>query len=243
MSRLRVRRAGVLASTVLLLAGSASYAEAGPLPPATTQATIEGLPRDSAPFAVTTGTLMHPDAPVRVHTGPDGPAVAVLPDTQLGNPTWVPVVAESPGWIRVLLPSRPNRSTGWVRRSETGLRFSRTTHLITVDRSERRLTLHRDGRVVRRWRVAVGAPGTRTPVGRTFVLASLDARGRLVLPTGTHSESLDTYGGGPGTVALHGWPRRSAFGRAVSHGCVRVPSSALRALAKVPLGTLVLITY
>lgn len=227
---------------MLVLTGAASYAEAGPLPQATTHATIGGLPRDSAPFEVTNGTLLHPDAPVQVHASPGGPAVAVLPDRQLDNPTWVPVVAESPGWVRVLLPSRPNRSTGWIS-TAAGLRFSRTTHLITVDRSERRLTLHRDGRVVRRWRVAVGARGTHTPAGRTFVLASLESRGRLVLPTGTHSESLDSYGGGPGTVALHGWPKRSVFGRAVSHGCVRVPASALRALAKVPLGTLVLITY
>jgi hypothetical protein len=31
------------------------------------------------------------------------------------------------------------------------------------------------------------------------------------------------------------------FGRAVTHGCVRVPDAALRALSQVPLGTLVLI--
>jgi lipoprotein-anchoring transpeptidase ErfK/SrfK len=32
------------------------------------------------------------------------------------------------------------------------------------------------------------------------------------------------------------------FGRAVSHGCVRVPATALHVLSRVPLGSLVVIT-
>jgi lipoprotein-anchoring transpeptidase ErfK/SrfK len=63
----------------------------------------------------------------------------------------------------------------------------------------------------------------------------------LILPLGAHSASLDTFGGGPGTVALHGWPDPSVFGHAVTHGCVRVPSAALRVLSQIPLGSLVLI--
>jgi hypothetical protein len=63
----------------------------------------------------------------------------------------------------------------------------------------------------------------------------------LIFPLGTHSNTLDTFGGGPGTVALHGWPDQSVFGHAVTHGCVRVPSAALRVLTRVPLGSLVLV--
>jgi len=32
------------------------------------------------------------------------------------------------------------------------------------------------------------------------------------------------------------------FGHAVSHGCVRVPPAALRALSRIPLGSAVIIT-
>jgi lipoprotein-anchoring transpeptidase ErfK/SrfK len=64
----------------------------------------------------------------------------------------------------------------------------------------------------------------------------------LILPLGFHSDTLDTFGAGPGTVGVHGWPSRSVFGRAVSHGCVRVPAAVLRVLSLVPLGSLVLIT-
>ena len=64
----------------------------------------------------------------------------------------------------------------------------------------------------------------------------------LILPLGTHSGTLTAFGGGPGTVALHGWPDLAVFGHAVSHGCVRVPAAALRVLSRVPLGSLVMIT-
>jgi lipoprotein-anchoring transpeptidase ErfK/SrfK len=92
----------------------------------------------------------------------------------------------------------------------------------------------------------VGAPGTPTPTGRTFLLALLappsPTYSPLILPLGTHSSALSTFGGGPGTVGLHGWPDPSVFGHAISNGCVRVPATALRVLSKIPLGTLVLIT-
>src|SRR6266581_4802458 len=87
------------------------------------------------------------------------------------------------------------------------------------------------------------APSAR---GRRSLLALLapprPAYSPLILPLGLHSNALSTFGGGPGTVGLHGWPNPSVFGHAVSNGCVRVPAAALHLLAGIPLGTLVLIT-
>jgi hypothetical protein len=66
--------------------------------------------------------------------------------------------------------------------------------------------------------VAVGAAGPPTPAGRTFLLALLapprPTYSPLILPLGPHSNTLSTFGGGPGTVGLHGWPDPSAFGHA-----------------------------
>lgn len=45
-----------------------------------------------------------------------------------------------------------------------------------------------------------------------------------------------------GCCAPVGWPDPSVFGHAVSHGCVRIPAKGLRALSRIPLGSLVLIT-
>jgi lipoprotein-anchoring transpeptidase ErfK/SrfK len=226
-----------------------SAAELAKLPRATTFASIPASPGDPAPFAVTGGLVVHPRVPQVVYAGPGKPPIAVLPTSELGGPTWVPVVQTSPGWERVLLPSRPNRATGWISTAAAGgsqLDTRRDAYLVRISVGDRKLSVSDGGRPLGTWTVAVGSPQTPTPTGRTFLLALLapphPTYSPLILPLGFHSNTLTTYGGGPGTVGVHGWPSPSVFGRAVSHGCVRVPKAALRILSRVPLGSLVLIT-
>ena len=215
------------------------------LPAATTYGTTRAAPQDPAPFKPETGTVLHPTTSRVIYSRPGGPAVAVLPVTELGSPTWVPVIQSQPSWDRILLPTRPNRSTGWIYLGGGGLQTAYTPYQVDINLSDYRLTILDAGRSLGTWTVAEGAPGTRTPTGRTFVLASLvplqPTYTPLILPLGTHSDTLNTFGGGPGTVGLHGWPDPAVFGHAVSHGCVRVPSAALRALSRVPLGSSVMI--
>jgi hypothetical protein len=246
--------AGVAAAVAVAGCGSSHKPEAGSspasgsakLPQATTYTTVRGLPEDPDLSADNNGgTVVHPTAALPVSATPGGPPVAILPATQLGGPTWVPVVETKPGWQRVLLPSKPNHTAGWI--ADGGkLQTAHSSYVVKVDTSTRRLTLLKSGRKLGAWTVAVGAGKTPTPTGRTFLLASLAPAkatySPLILPVGAHSQTLDTFGGGPGTVAFHGWPESSVFGKAVTHGCVRVPSAALTQLSKVPLGTPVLIT-
>jgi L,D-transpeptidase catalytic domain len=213
---------------------------------ATTYATTPAAPQDPAPFEAETGTVLHPTATRVVYTRPGGPAVATLPATELGSPTWVPVVQSQPGWDRILLPTRPNRSTGWIYLGGGGLRTAYTAYRVEVSLTTYRLTILDAGHSLGTWTVADGAAGTPTPAGRTFLLASLAPQhptySPLILPLGAHSDTLTTYGGGPGTVGLHGWPDPAVFGHAASHGCIRVPTAALRALSRIPLGSPVMIT-
>jgi lipoprotein-anchoring transpeptidase ErfK/SrfK len=145
--------------------------------------------------------------------------------------------------MRLLLPARPNGATGWVDASR--MRVAHSPDQIRVNLATRTLRLARDGQEIGVWTVGVGAEVTPTPTGRTFLLASarnsLLAGSPVTLPLGAHSDTLDTFGGGPGTVAIHPWPDPEVFGTASSHGCVRVPDAAMAALGAVPLGTLVLI--
>lgn len=226
-----------------------SVADLASLPQSTTYTTTPAAPLDPAPFTVTSGLVLHPLTAQIVYAGPGKAPVAVLPATELGGPTWVPVVQASQGWDQVLLPSKPNGASGWIytgdaNKSRVNIRSS--PYLIRVEVSARKLSITDNGRTLGTWTVAVGSPGTPTPTGRTFVLALLapfhPACSPFILPLGLHSSTLDTYGGGPGTVALHGWPDPSVFGQAISHGCVRVPATALHLLTQVPLGSLVLIT-
>lgn len=212
---------------------------------ATTFTTVDGLPRDSS-HEETDGSVVHPKKKQYVYDKPSGTKVAKLPVKELGNPTWVPVVESRSGWLRVLLPSRPNGATGWLK-SSSQLEHAKSKSVIKVDVDERKLTLLQDGEQVGSWTVAVGASKTPTPKVRTYLMASIiDAKQAkytpIVFPLGAHSDTLDTFGGGPGTVAIHGWTTDSkVFGKAVTNGCIRIPTDGLEKLRSVPLGSLVLI--
>jgi len=228
---------------------SVSAQELAKLPRATTFTRISTAPLDQDPFAVTDGLVLHSLDPQVLYAGPGMGPIGVLPVTELGSPTWVPVVQTSPGWDRVLLPSRPNRATGWIYaggNADANLQVRRTDYTVRIETGARKLTVDEGGGTVGTWTVAVGAAGTPTPTGRTFLLALLapphPTYSPLILPLGFHSNVLSTFGGGPGTVGLHGWPDTSVFGHAVSNGCVRVPADALHTLSSLPLGTLVMIT-
>ncbi|MFC4536077.1 L,D-transpeptidase [Sphaerisporangium dianthi] len=216
------------------------------LPRSTTWTTISKAGPDPEPYAANDGHVVHPRAPKVVYAEPGGPAIAVLPTTQLDKPTWLPVVETRPGWMRVLLPSRPNGSTGWIHTGDGKTTESHSPYEVRIDLSTRRLTVHEDGRETGSWRVAIGTKQTPTPVGRTFLLAALSPSGvdysPVILPLGAHSEKLKTFDGGPGTVGLHGWPDKSVFGQAISHGCVRLPKAALDAVTHLPPGTMIIIT-
>jgi lipoprotein-anchoring transpeptidase ErfK/SrfK len=217
------------------------------LPKATTFGTTRAAPRDPNPRARPSGLLVHPKRMLPVFARPGGRSIAAVPATQLGAKTWLPVIQQRPGWLRVLLPSRPNGSTGWLHRHPTRVQLAESKHLITVDRARFRLTLHRDGKPARSWTIGVGKPSAVTPAGRTFVLANVYDAGskfsKIVLPLGSHSDTFTRYGGGPGTVGIHTWPTADVYGTASSDGCIRVPPAALRLLSRtVPLGTPVVVT-
>lgn len=216
------------------------------LPKADTFTTVTAAPADAAAATTPSGRVLHPSTTVPVYAAPGGAPIAALPTTQLGSDTWVPVVGEQPGWAQVLLPVRPNGSTGWIA-DDDAIVEAHTAYRLILDRAGFTLRLLKDGTETGRWTVGVGKPDAVTPAGRTFLLASIqDTKptfSPIVLPLGSHSDTHQTYGGGPGTVGIHGWPSANVFGKASSDGCVRVPADALRLISsEVPLGTPVLVS-
>jgi lipoprotein-anchoring transpeptidase ErfK/SrfK len=203
---------------------------------------VTGAPADPDPTGTTEGLVVHPIRETPVRDAPDGRPIARMETTQFGD-TWLPVIAEQPGWVQVLLPSKPSNSTGWIRADDVERAI--TPYVIRVHLGAKKLQLVQDGEVADEWSVGIGTPETPTPTGRTFLLGAFsnpnETYSDVFLPLGVHSPTLDSFGGGPGTVAIHAWPDASSFGNAVSNGCIRVPNDALQKLAKVPLGTLVII--
>lgn len=151
----------------------------------------------------------------------------------------------APAWYHVLLPIRPNGATGWVRAGAVQVAEIDTKILIHV--RARRLELLREGRVILRTRISTGAPDTPTPLGRFYVKERLIPAnpngpwGPAALGTSAYSPVLKRWAQG-GPVGIHGTDDPTAIGRAVSHGCIRLPNDQMRRLFKLTLaGTPVII--
>ena len=141
-------------------------------------------------------------------------------------------------WAEVLLPVRPNGVRGWV---PAGYLQMRSTKLrIVIDVSERRLTLFRSNRPILRAPIAVGKPGTETPINDDFAIAERILTrtpgaflGPVVFPITGYSEKLNEFAGGNGRVAIHGTSLPDLIGTAASNGCIRMRNQDVVRLSRV----------
>jgi hypothetical protein len=183
-----------------------------------------------------------------VDSSPGGPVEARLPNPNaFGEPLTVVPVAQSGTWLKVLLPIRPNGSTGWVQ--ESALKLMWVTYRLEVSRSHHRLVLYDAGRPILRSPVAVGAPATPTPRGTFYLTALLKpsqpggAYGPYAFGLSGFSPVLRHFAGGPGQLGLHGTDAAWSIGHSVTHGCIRVPNRIITKLAhRLPLGTPLVVT-
>ena len=140
--------------------------------------------------------------------------------------------ADGVRWLQVMLPGRPNSSTGWI--AQQGTRRLVTRWHIVVNLGARRVTVYRDGHVVRTLRAVVGKPSTPTPTGQFFVEETLrmtagEPGGPFALALSARSNALQEFEGGPGQIALHGRDNLGGtLGAAESHGCVRLATAEHR---------------
>lgn len=154
--------------------------------------------------------------------------------------------AKSKYWVRVRLPKLPNGTTGWVPRSALGPFHQIWTHLV-IDRTLFTATLYRRGAAVFRTRVGVGKPYWPTPAGEFYVRERITGfsdliYGPIAFGTNARSAVLTDWPGG-GFIGIHGTNQPEILPGQVSHGCVRMPNSAVKRLSRLmPLGTPVTIT-
>ena len=165
----------------------------------------------------------------------------VRPRTEFGSPKVVSVLRRRGGWLRVVVPERPNGRPAWIRATAT--RPGAVEVSIHVDRSARRLTVRRGSRVLRRVKVAVGRPGTETPTGRFAVTDKLRTKradspyGCCALALSGHQPKLLPGWPGGDRLAIHATPQPETIGTAASLGCLRAGTRDLQALLQiVPLG-------
>jgi len=180
---------------------------------------------------------------VDVFSAPGGNEYALtLPaSTAFGSPTTLAVVEQSDEWLHVLLPVRPNGSSGWVH--ESAVTLEQTSYAVDVDLAGRVLRLYESGELALETPIAIGAGDAPTPTGAFFVTDVLDtpdggAYGPFAIGLSAHSDVFTEFAGGDGQIGIHGTNDPSSIGNAVSHGCVRAPNEVISQLAAMlPLGT------
>ena len=165
-----------------------------------------------------------------------------------GQPLWLPAVAERVAvgevWIHVLLPDRPNGSSGWVRARDVDP--SSVQDRIVVRLHTHTLIHYRDGHPVARYEIADGKPSTPTTPGRFFVWARVGYAdtsgpyGNFALGLSGFSRVITDWSGG-GRMAIHGTADPSLAGEDVSNGCIRVFNPLMARLIDVPMGATVTI--
>ncbi len=182
-----------------------------------------------------------------LRASPGGKLVARIGTrTEFGSRRVLAVTGERRGWLRVTAAERRNGEPAWIRASAA--RLGATDVWLRVDRSRRELTLRRGRRVLRRLPVAVGRPGTETPLGRFAVTDLLHTRnpaspyGCCALALSGHQTKLLPGWPGGDRLAIHATPNPETVGTQASLGCMRAHTRDIRVLMRrVPLGAPVVV--
>ncbi|BDV30345.1 L,D-transpeptidase [Microbacterium terricola] len=233
-------------------ANTAEY-EGATLPAITVFAVNPALEVDDDPYGAFTGTVVTPrEESAPVFADPEGEPVGALLREYVHGGNTVPVIERQTHWVRVLLPGRkavpskgdPSQVTGWLRVAD--VEFGTIDPVVEVSISKRTIDIVRSGD---RDRIADdfgwGTDQTPTPVGRTFIMKAAVVpqysytRGHPIVYLGVQSPTLDGFGGA--SVAVTAFHYHDARSGNISNGCLRVDVDAITALAKLPLGTPVII--
>jgi lipoprotein-anchoring transpeptidase ErfK/SrfK len=255
---MRNPRIAVVLLTVVIASACAGGAQPAPteasisttttaLDPATTTTTLPEVPvyrfddnrGDQGTLVVITGD----EIPIFPAPGADEPHL-VMPKTTILGTTTVLATTGPPvdGWVEVMLPIRPNGSTGWVPAEEVHMYL--VDGRIIVDLGARELVYYLGDEELLRSPVAVGTPRNPTPTGIYFVTDTV-SMARTTGPWGPHalglsakSDTITEFNGGDGIIGIHGTNRPGSIGQAASLGCVRLPNDMITLLhSMVPIGT------
>ncbi len=184
-----------------------------------------------------------------LHSAPDGPPMAIGEKLLYERgAAWV--IRREGDWLGISTIERNRGALAWIRK--TPRRPLTTTRLLVlVDLSERRVDVLLAGRPLMSAPVAIGAPGSPSPIARTSVRRRIEVTPRSGLNSGSYGPvviALRLWQDRPspgrpygGVMAFHGGGDQ-AIGLARSGGCFRMRNAdALRLASYVRAGTPVII--
>ncbi|MEY2424740.1 MAG: hypothetical protein QOI61_312 [Actinomycetota bacterium] len=185
---------------------------------------------------------------VTVFEQPNGKVKTDLPNpNENGAPLTFLEREERSGWVRVLLPVRPNGAEGWVNKKD--VRLTSHYYKIKIELAAHRLTVTERGTKILDTPVGVGTTDTPTPGGLYYTKELLQppdpngAYGHYTYGLSGFSNVIFDFQGVDGVIGIHGTNDPTSIGKDVSHGCLRISNEAIDMLAKrLPLGVPVEIT-
>lgn len=240
------------AATILVLAGLLAACGADAAPQASSAPTVTPVPTATpTPAPVEAAPTAGEVATARIDAitaldAPDGAVIAEFANpVRPGIPLVFLVEEAQDGWLRVQLPMRPNGTSGWIPAAEVDIN---TLHYaLEVRTSERAVVLTEDGEEIARYEAAIGTGETPTPIGSFFITELIrptnSGYGPFAFGLSAFSDVLNSFGGGPGQIGLHGTDDADSIGEAASHGCIRLHNDDITYLASIlPLGTPVVVS-
>ena len=198
-------------------AGLAAVSVVGSGPITWGQVAVRSAPSRTAPV-IKTMTQFRPDFRPRAVM-----ALDTINDARTGKPAW----------YRITVPGRPNGRSGWIPAGSAAVKP--IDRWLVVYRGTRKFVFYVGNKLVRTGKIAVGKPGTETPLGLFYVQAKFDPTwpvlGAYAFETSGYSKLSDWPGGG--VVGVHGTNTPELIGQAVSHGCVRLYNKDIEYLRSV----------
>jgi lipoprotein-anchoring transpeptidase ErfK/SrfK len=163
-----------------------------------------------------------------------------------GGPFVFLVKSRAAGWEKVYLPVRPNGTTAWVRDGDVTL--ASNPYVVDLSLTKHHIEVFKGQTLVDSEPAGVGRSVLPTPRGTYYLVTLLrqsnprGAYGPYAFGLSAYSNVLQSFGGGPGEIGLHGTDYPQGLGTNVSHGCIRISNVGITRLAHLlPLGTPVII--
>jgi hypothetical protein len=246
----------VVAATMalMLVAGGCAL---GPKPPATHLLSIDDTFFDPGPNPPPADEPQaEPDDPNRsivaqahgagvdIYRAPTDPQpYLTLPNPNKDGAPLVFLVRERDvSWLKVLLPVRPNGSTGWIHADQVSL--ASDFFRVVVELDAHRISVYERGLLAHQEPIGVGRAETPTPGGEYYLAELLQPPnpngpyGPYAYGLSGFSDVLHNFAGGEGVIGIHGTNDPGGLGRDVSHGCIRMSNAGISKLAAIlPLGT------
>jgi lipoprotein-anchoring transpeptidase ErfK/SrfK len=182
------------------------------------------------------------NGPATLYKEPGGRArIHLSKRTEWGSTRVFGVVLRRGDWVAVQAPELDNGELAWLPTNRA--RLDCVAWSLHADLSRRMLYVRHDGKVVRKFQIAIGRKGNTTPRGRFSVTDKLRVTdpgspyGCCVLALSGHQNRLPPEWPGGDRLAIHATKELSSIGKPASLGCMRITSVQARWLIKaIPPG-------